>query len=242
MNVSALSGKRIVVTAGSTRAYIDAVRFISNYSSGRLGSLIAAECLRRGSEVRFLHGEGTLTPRIVAERGEAALSAEELSRLETIKIESVPHLAETLEHQLERLPADAVVHAMAVLDYIPDPAQVSTRKEKSDKQRWTIELVPTPKIIDLVKKTCPSTLLVGFKLEVGLDREALIASAKNLMERSGADLAVANDMADVQGNAYQAILLQRNPDGTISETPVKGRGETALLLCDRLGEMLAGRA
>jgi phosphopantothenoylcysteine synthetase/decarboxylase len=116
------------------------------------------------------------------------------------------------------------------------------RKEKSDKQRWTIDLVPTPKIIDLVKKTCPSTLLVGFKLEVGLDREALIASAKNLMERSGADLAVANDMADVQGNAYKAILLQRLEDGTVSETAVKGRSETALLLCDRLGEMLAGSA
>lgn len=238
MDMNALSGRKLIVTAGSTRAYIDAVRFVGNYSTGRLGSLVASECLRRGAEVRFLHGEGTLTPRILAERGETALPLEALARLETMEIESVPHLAETLESELHRLPPDAVVHAMAVLDYIPDPAQVSKAKEKSDKQRWTIELIPTPKIIDLVKKVCPSTLLVGFKLEVGLDQNELIASGRKMMERSGAEIAVANDLADARSGAYKAILLQRRKDGTIRETEVRGRAETASLLCDRLAENL----
>ena len=235
MMKSGFGEKKILVTAGSTKAYIDAVRYISNYSSGRLGSEIASECLRRGAEVWFLHGEGTLTPNLLAERKETQLSPEHLARLHLVPIESVSHLAQTLKSQLIKTRNDGVVHAMAVLDYIPDPAKVSSKKEKSDKKRWVIELIPTPKIIDLIKETSPSTRLVGFKLEVGLSRQDLLDSAIQLMQRSGADLVVANDMTDVQSDHYKAILVEQDQNGKdYITTNVEGRKETARLLCDHL--------
>jgi len=234
-----LRGKRILVTAGSTRAYIDAVRYISNYSSGMLGSLIASECLCRKAEVCFFHGEGSLTPGTLVEQGKARFEPEDLERLKLVSIADIPHLVEIIQNELKTEQYDAVVHSMAVLDYVPDPVQVSKRKEKSDKSRWVIELVPTPKIIDLIKKISPATRLVGFKLEVGLTHQELLNSARKLMERSGADLIVANDLDDAKSPHYKAILLQRmgNAD-QVSTLDVQGRDNTASLICDRLERLL----
>lgn len=242
MALSVLSGKEIFVTAGSTRAYLDAVRFISNRSSGRLGAVIACECLRRGAYVSFFHGEGALTPVTMMNHQEIQLTQEEISRLDLIEIETVPQLAGAIERELKDGYYDAAIHAMAVLDFVPDISSVLPGKTKSDREEWNIKLVRTPKVIDMIKKISPATTLVGFKLEVELEPEKLIASAQNLMEHSGAEIVVANDLAHIKEGGYKAVLIQRDPSSNeLSTTEVVGRTETAVLLCDRLEELLKSR-
>ena len=236
----ALSGKEVLVTAGSTRAYLDAVRYISNTSSGRLGSIIVAELLRRGARVTFFHGQETLTPRTMAQSHEAPLSEKELSRLRLVRIESVPHLADSMESYLEAGSCAVVVMAMAVLDYVPDGGvEQQGRKMESGRQRWTIDLVPTPKIVDCVKRISPATVLIGFKLVAGLSRDERVAKARALMERSGAEIVIANDLSDVRRDFYRATLVERaGLEGRVTLTEVQGRRETASLLCDRLENRL----
>ena len=86
MSISILNGKEVFVTAGSTRAYLDAVRYISNRSSGRLGATIAAECLRRGAYVSFFHSEGAITPKLLKHLDKVELPDEDISRLDMIEI------------------------------------------------------------------------------------------------------------------------------------------------------------
>jgi len=243
MAMSMLNGKEIFVTAGSTRAYIDAVRYLSNRSTGRLGSEIACECLRRGAYVTYFHGIGALTPFVLAHRGEVNLSDEALSRLDMIEIETIPQLVGSIERELKEGYYDAAIHAMAVLDFVPDLASVLPGKKKSDLEEWNLKLVRTPKVIDMIKRVSPQTTLVGFKLEVEISREQLIASATDLMKHSGAEIVVANDLTDIQKKAYKAVLIERAAEGheALKTTEAAGRQETARVLCDRLEELLKAK-
>lgn len=187
-------------------------------------------------------GEGAVTPEQLAKEQGVSLSAEYLSRLQLIPVDTVDCLAASLEKALSDEHYDVVIHAMAVLDYVPDSASTRSQKTKSGREQWTIHLVPSPKIIDRIKRLSPTTILVGFKLEAGVSPQALIASARQLMDRSAADLVIANDMADAKNGPYKAILLERGAtEDSFITTEIQGRFGTALVLCDRLEQMLCAR-
>ncbi len=239
MAISQLNGKEIFVTAGGTRAYLDAVRYLGNRSSGRLGAEIAAECLRRGAYVSYFHGESALTPIRLVKMNEMQLPEEALGRLDLIEIETVQQLAGAIERELKEGYYDVAIHAMAVLDFIPDIESTQPGKKKSDMQEWTIKLVRTPKVIDMIKKISPATLLVGFKLEINITPEGLEESARKLMEHSGAEIVVANDIAHIKQSGYKCSLLERSEEeGRFTKIEVEGREETASALCDRIEEHL----
>jgi phosphopantothenoylcysteine synthetase/decarboxylase len=241
MAISILSGKEVFVTSGSTRAYLDAVRYLSNESSGRLGAEIAVECLRRGAYVSYFHGKGALTPFNLQRLGEVELSKDEVSRLDLIQIDTVPDLAGALEVELKDGDYDVAIHAMAVLDFIPDMSSVRHGKVKSDEEEWTVKLVRTPKVIDMIKKVSPETVLVGFKLEVDQTPEQLIESAKRLIKHSGADIVVANDLREIKAGSYKATLIEKSDGEDFTTTDVDGRKETGIMLCDRLEHMIRGK-
>jgi phosphopantothenoylcysteine decarboxylase/phosphopantothenate--cysteine ligase len=92
---------------------------------------------------------------------------------------------------------DVVIMAAATSDYTPQ--NPSKSKIKSDKKSLVIRLKKTPKIIDIVKKYQKNTLLVGFKAETNLSKNALIKSAKIKIKETGADMIIANDI----GKKYQ---------------------------------------
>ncbi len=92
---------------------------------------------------------------------------------------------------------DIVIMAAAVSDYTPE--HISKSKIKSDKKSLVIRLKKTPKIIDQVKKYQKNTLLIGFKAETNLTKNAIIKSARKKMKESGADIIIANDV----GKKYQ---------------------------------------
>ncbi|MBI2845845.1 MAG: hypothetical protein HYX86_04800 [Chloroflexi bacterium] len=220
-----LAGTKILVTSGPTRGAIDAVRYLSNRSSGRLGALIAQEALRAGAEVTFIFGQDSLLPQV---------APAENSRLKTIAVETVSDLSSAVEEELGRSRFEAVIHAMAVLDY--EPEQVSMEKVPSLSEEWWIKLVKTPKIIKLIRKLATETILVGFKLEVGKTRDELVRIAYNSLQENRADFVLANDLRDIEEGKHTGYLVNRQGE---VEWVLVGKEEIARGLIHHLARVLA---
>ena len=208
---------KVVVTSGPTRAYIDSIRFISNYSTGALGSLTADKLAREGFEVSFIYGKGSLLPK---SRG-----------IKAVEIETVAELLKALKKEL-RSGASAVIHAMAVLDY--EPEKVIKGKVKSDRKFWAVRFKRTPKVINEIKKVSPGILLVGFKLEHGKGISGLRKAAEGLLKKSGADFVVANDYGQIRKGNHKAVVF--GLDG--SRVPASGKENIAEAIVDCLKERL----
>jgi len=196
-----LRGKKVLVTAGPTRAPLDSVRYITNKGTGRLGSLIAEEALARGASITFLHGRPSLVPTV---RGGMH------DHLTLIAIDTVQDLIRTFREELPK-GYDVVIHTMSVLDF--EPAEIRPGKTGSDEPAWVVRLVPTPKAVGLVKELAPRTFLVAFKLEVGRPREELVAAALDLLRKNRADLVVANDQKEIEAGEHTGYFI--DPSGEV---------------------------
>jgi phosphopantothenoylcysteine synthetase/decarboxylase len=228
-----LAGKHVLITSGPTRADIDAVRYISNRSSGRLGKAIALEALARGARVTMVAGPDSAVPGADEARTASAASGQAgaSARLRILPIVTVEDLIRTLEAELKApQPPDAVIHAMAVLDYVP--AATLAEKVPSEGEAWDIRLVRTPKVIRLIRDWAPKTCLVQFKLEVGMTDEQLRAAALASMRGNRADLAVANDLSHIRDEVHPALIIAA--DGRVLARPGTKR-DIASALCDILG-------
>jgi len=196
-----LHGRKFLVTAGPTRAPMDAIRYITNKSTGRLGALLAEEALRRGASVTFVHGRPSVAPTV---RGGVH------DHLTMIAIDTVQDLIRTLREELPK-GYDAVIHNMAVLDF--EPAEIRPGKTDSDEPEWMVRLVPTPKAVRLVKELAPKTFLAAFKLEVGKGRDELVASALELLRKNRCDLVVANDQKEIEAGEHTGYFV--DPAGEV---------------------------
>lgn len=223
------AGKKFLITSGPIRGPIDAVRYISSTSTGKLGSLLAQEALKRGAQVTFVFGEGSARP----EPG--ALKSVDEGRLILRPVVTYDDMMKTFSEELSSQRHHVVVHAMAVLDYVPEKR--SSTKTPSRKDQWTIKLVPTPKLIQIVKRLNPRAFLVGFKLEVGADQEALVQAAQLSAEKNEADLMVANELGTIQRGEHQAIVV--NSRGGV-EAIFKGKEEIAAGLMRLIADKLKG--
>lgn len=226
-----MKDKYILITSGPTRAAIDAVRYLSNRSSGRLGARIAEEALSRGARVTLVAGPGSARP---------APAQDCEARLRIIDIETVGDLMNVMQDELGGSAGgyDAIVHAMAVLDYEPECGPME-EKVSSDRATWELRLKRTPKVIANLKTWSPDGLLVAFKLLYGVSDEELIAAAAALMERNRADLVIANDLKRIEGESHPALLIA--PGGNVLGRP-RTKAGIATLLCDIVaGPGTAGR-
>ncbi|MGV3723709.1 MAG: phosphopantothenoylcysteine decarboxylase [Actinomycetota bacterium] len=211
-----LGGRRILVTAGPTRVPIDAVRYISNVSSGGTGLKIALQAASAGAEVTLLLGPGTVQPVTTAGlRVARFVTFDELHR-------------QVREHVGSRA-YDAVIHAAAVSDYRVKSEEAG--KIPSGEAELTLRLAPTPKIVDEIRGLDPGVTLVKFKLEVGRSEAELLEIARRSGERSDADFVVANDLERITGGAHPAWILDRER--------VAAKVETNDALADRLVDVLS---
>jgi phosphopantothenoylcysteine synthetase/decarboxylase len=225
---SDLTGRRILITSGPTRADIDAVRYISNRSSGALGCRIAQEALARGAAVAIVAGAGSIVP----ERRE--LTEEEARRLRVLTVETVADVLKTLQAELTgQARPHAIVHAMAVLDYVP--AETLAEKTPSGREEWSVRLVRAPKVIRSVRDWAPTSCLVQFKLEVGVSEADLCRAALDSLRGNRADLVVANDLTQIRGEVHPALIL--SPDGAVLARPAS-KTAIAHALCDVLAVRL----
>jgi len=169
------------MTAGPTIEFIDTVRGITNFSSGKTGILLASELISAGAKVTLVYGPGKQTP---------------TKGIKVINVTTSKEMFDATKNELKKK-YDIVIMAAAVSDYTPE--KVSKSKIKSDKKSLVIRLKKAPKIIDQIRKYQKNALLIGFKAETNLTKNAIVKSAQKKMKESGADIIVANDI----GKKYQ---------------------------------------
>ncbi|WP_324758776.1 bifunctional phosphopantothenoylcysteine decarboxylase/phosphopantothenate--cysteine ligase CoaBC [Haloarcula montana] len=179
-----LAGHHVVVTAGATTEPIDPVRTLSNRASGRTGRAVARACHVRGADVTLVH-DGPSVPYATVERVE---SAAEMTA-------AVSELAGT---------ADALISSAAISDYTVETAPEKIRSGQSD---LTLELTPTPKLIDTVREDHPSLPIVGFKVETEGDDDSLVERARGLRDRADLAFVVANDASVMGATETRALLV-----------------------------------
>ena len=166
--------------------------------------------------LRYIYGADSLFP-VTQDHKEI-----KPSQLKIIEIETNNDLIKVLHEKLKNRRFDAIVHAMAVADYVP--ARTKTNKTPSNKDEWMLKLVKTSKVITIIRDIWPEALLVGFKLEVNRTKEDLIKIARKLLKKSGSDMVVANDKKNISRNSHTAYMV--TGDGKVSK-PLKGKKEIA---------------
>jgi phosphopantothenoylcysteine decarboxylase/phosphopantothenate--cysteine ligase len=214
-----LAGRRILVSAGGTREPLDAVRFLGNRSSGRMGVALAEEARRRGADVTLLAANLA----VAAPRG--------------IRVVQTP-TAEAMRAAAEerRTDADVVVMAAAVADYRPaDP--VAGKRPKTG-ESWKVELEPTVDILRQLGASRPKgQVLVGFAADLG---ESGLARAREKLDVKNADLIVFNDVGG-EGIGFDAadnevVLVSRAGEQAV---PRARKEAVASAVLDAVEDLLA---
>lgn len=173
-----LDGHHVIVTAGRTVEHIDPIRVLTNTSTGKMGMAVAAAAQAAGATVTVIFGHGTATP-------PAGCSV--------VRVESSEQMRAAVFEALAETPHAIVVAAAAVGDWRPVTA--SKKKLSTSDGRLTLELEPTPKIIDTIKSTFPDSFLVAFRAQHNLSHHELMTDARARAERAGADLICVNDVS-----------------------------------------------
>ena len=184
----------VLVTSGPTRAYIDRVRYIANTSSGALGARIVETLVARGIRVIHLYGAGSEQPDI-----------SDSPLLESVRVVMVDDVMASVKSTVSQRDISAVVHAMAVLDYVPE-SSLETKKA-SGNEYWDIRLVRAPKVLSVIRELMPDAYTVGFKLEACVSEELLVRRAGAVLLRYGLDMVVANDLDRVGGDRHEALFI-----------------------------------
>ncbi len=169
-----LKNKKIFVTAGATFEEIDPVRVITNKSSGKMGIALAEQAFLRGADVFLLRGHNSVEPNY---------------NIKEEKFTTVNDLYNKIKKNINNV--NIVIHSAAVSDFSINNKK--NKKIKSDKELH-LELTPTTKIFEKLKKLNKKIFLVGFKAEYNLTNNKLIESAYDILKKSNADLIVANDV------------------------------------------------
>ena len=213
-----LAGKRILITAGPTYERIDPVRFIGNFSSGKMGFSIAEECRRRGAEVTLVAGPTAL-------QCDAAIRR--------VNVESAQEMYEACLPVFDT--ADAAILSAAVADFTPEQKAESKIKREADD--LVLRLRPTHDIAKtLGQRKRPGQRLVCFALETN-DEEA---NARGKLERKNADFVVLNSTR-IPGTTFNADdnqIAVVTREG-IQSYPKKSKQEVASDIIDVLQGLLA---
>ena len=182
---SPLTSKKILITAGPTHEKIDPVRFIGNYSSGKMGFALAEECARRGAEVTLIAGPVN-----------CQLSIENRQIVNRIDVESCDEMYKAATEVFPQM--DAAILCAAVADFRPE--QQATQKIKREGDDLIIRLKPNPDIAAaLGKMKKENQLLVGFALETN-DEEA---NAHKKLKKKNLDFIVLNSLQN-KGTCFQS--------------------------------------
>jgi phosphopantothenoylcysteine decarboxylase / phosphopantothenate---cysteine ligase len=169
------SGLNVLITAGGTREPIDAVRFVGNRSSGRMGLALAAEAQRRGANVT-----------VVA----ANVSIPRPPGIEYVNVQTAADLADACASRFEA--CDVLLMAAAVADYRPATAHAGKLKKDATGETLNLELTRTDDVLaGLAARRRPGQLIVGFAAEHG---DAALEYGRDKLARKGLDAIVVNDV------------------------------------------------
>ena len=212
-----LAGRRVLVSAGGTREPIDAVRFVGNRSSGRMGVALAEEARRREARVTLIASN-------------LAVQAPE-----GVEVVEAPTAADVERETTARGGADVVIMAAAVADY--RPAETEDAKRPKDEKRWQIELEPTVDVLRaLGEGQRNGRLLVGFAAETG---ENGLERARQKLVAKKLDLIVYNDVSkrDIGFDAAEneVVIMSANGERRIEKAP---KEEIAAAILDEVERLI----
>lgn len=210
-----LSGKRILVTAGPTREFLDPVRFLSNPSSGEMGIRVAEALRARGADVTLVLGPTWLSPP---------------ARVTTVTVVTAEQMQAAIRKRLRT--ADALVATAAVSDWrFERPRRTKTKKGSSRRERVT--LVRTPDILAeagrFKSRQRPALRLIGFALETG----RLEAHARRKLREKNLDLIVGNAPSSFSSSRIRPLWIERQG------TPRRLGSLTKAVLATRIAGWLA---
>lgn len=212
-----LAGRKIVITAGPTYEKIDPVRFIGNYSSGKMGYALAEACASRGAEVVLVSGPVTLQT--------------VHPNIQRIDVESAAEMHRATADAFKD--ADAGILCAAVADFTPE--QVADQKIKREKDDLVLRLKPTCDIAaSLGKEKRPDQLLVGFALETCDE----VSHAQDKLARKNFDFIVLNSLND-KGAGFRCdtnkiTIIDR---AEAVSYPLKRKQEVAEDIVDKLSSL-----
>ena len=204
-----LAGKKVLVTAGPTYEKLDPVRFIGNYSSGKMGYAIAEAAARQGAEVTLVSGPVGLECKA--------------DRVTTVRVESAREMMKACEEVFDSV--DIAVLSAAVADYRPEVTS-DKKMKREGKEKMTLELVSNPDIAaTLGARKREGQTLIGFALET----DEGTPQALEKLRRKNLDYIVLNSLAD-KGAGFgvdtnKATLIGR--DGSRKELPLMSKKDLA---------------
>jgi phosphopantothenoylcysteine decarboxylase/phosphopantothenate--cysteine ligase len=214
-----LAGKTVLITAGPTREEIDPIRFLSNYSSGKMGYAIACAARNRGARVILISGPVNLR---------------EPKGVETIQVISAREMYEAVMGAAEQ--ADLIIKAAAVADFRP-VVRGDQKLKKASAVTMTVDLQRNPDILAELGQKKGSRILVGFAAET----EELLKHAREKLANKNLDMIVANDVTQ-EGAGFDGdtnIVRFLTADGKVEEFPQMPKEAIAEVLLDRVVALLS---
>lgn len=172
-----LRGKRVLLTGGPTREYLDPARCLTNPSSGLSACLLAEEAYRRGAQVTLIYGPGQATP---------------APWIRVVRVETAEQMSEAALEALTE-PVDYALAVAAVADFAPSKRR-SEKLATAAHESLQLTLIRTPKILDAMRAASPRTTLVAFKASSHTEDQKMIEQATAYLEDGRADWVVANSV------------------------------------------------
>ena len=222
-----LAGRRVVVSAGGTREYLDPVRFLGNRSSGLQGYALARTAAARGAEVTLIAANVTLA---------------DPAGVKVVRVETTAELK--TEVLAAATSADVVVMAAAPADFRPATFVDSKIKKAEDGSSPDIRLVQNPDILAMLSQDRPSPdlVVVGFAAETGDASGSVMDHARSKLSRKGCDLLVVNDVGGGKvfgSKENEAVVL--GSDGSATQVPRGSKSAVAQAIWDRVAVLLDAR-
>jgi len=212
-----LTGQSILVTASRTEEPIDAVRFLSNRSSGKMGYAMAEEAFARGAKVTLISGPSELNPP---------------PGINLIKVRTADEMFKAVKKHFAK--SDTLIMTAAVSDFTPE--KVSSGKIKKQETELDLKLKPTPDILKEVGRNKGKKVLVGFAVET----ENEIENAKLKLKEKNLDLIAVNN-PNLKGAGFEAdtnIATLIDKKGKVEKLPLMSKKELAEKIIDRVVKIL----
>ncbi|MDQ1104291.1 phosphopantothenoylcysteine decarboxylase/phosphopantothenate--cysteine ligase [Nocardioides zeae] len=222
--VADLAGRRVLVSAGGTREYLDPVRFLGNRSSGRQGYALARAAVARGAEVTLVA---------------ANVDLPDPAGVTVVRVETTEQLRDAVVAGAKD--ADAVVMAAAPADFRPSSFSDAKIKKRADGSAAPLELVQNPDILAAIshERARVGSVVVGFAAETGDATGSVLDLGRAKLARKGCDLLVVNDVSGgaVFGSTEnEAVILAA--DGASVEVPRAAKGVLAHAIWDQVAARL----
>lgn len=215
-----LKNKKILVTAGRTEEPIDPIRFISNYSTGKMGFSIAEEAVMRGADVTLISGPTSLKPPF---------------EVKYIQIKTAKDMAKSVKEEF--LQTDVLIMTSAVSDY--KPVKFSKNKIKKGKEKFQIELIENEDILESISKIKNDKIIVGFSLET----ENEISNSIQKLKKKNLDFMVVNNPL-IEGAGFGVdtnVVKIIDKDENVEDLPKLYKSEVANIIIDKVIKIINER-